>query len=373
MKKKLLPGLGLLLMTWALQAQVVITLQLPPLGLTIKPQLWNMSLVNTTGAPITAQVQMVISDAGTGHTVLTGTTPTFLLTSGVNVKTTNSLSPISYTPGTGYSIDPNPDGFLPVGVYNICYTLIKWTNDISEQVAEECITAEVEPISPPQLMQPGDSDQVIVKRPFFTWLPPTPYNSFGSLTYDWTLVEVGPTQTAAVAIEQNIPVLLQPNISFTNLQYPLSMPELDTGKIYAWRVTAKNNDAAVASSEIWTFKIHQFSNDTFSVPGKGYYAALRRQQDASYVISGDLLRFQYNHDLNSSAVQIKITDISNNHHNEIQLDSSNLNVKYGLNYIALDVGSRSGITDRHMYLLELVNDYQEHWFLKFEYRRPVEQ
>jgi hypothetical protein len=370
MKKNLLL-LAALMMGWAGRGQVVMTLQLPPLGLTIKPQLWNMSLVNTTGAAMTAQVQMVMSDVATGHTVLTGTSPTFLLRSGVNVETVSTLAPITYTSGAGYSVDPGPNGFLPVGVYNICYNITKWNNDASEAIGEECITAEVEPISPPQLMQPGDSEQVLVKRPFFTWLPPTPYNTFTSLTYDWALVEVQPTQTAAVAIQQNVPVLLQSGISFTNLQYPLSMPELDTGKIYAWRVTAKNNSSPVATSEIWTFKIHKFSTDTFSAVNKGYYSLLRRQSDASYIISSSTLRIQYTHNENSQAVQIKITDISSANQQPIGLDSSTLNVKYGVNFINLDVGSKSGITDKHMYLLELINGRNEHWYLRFEYRKPV--
>jgi hypothetical protein len=330
-----------------------------------------MSLVNTTGASMTAQVQMVMSDVSTGHTVLSGVSPTFLLSPGATVETASNLSPITYTSGAGYTVDPSPNGFLPVGVYNICYTLIKWNNDASEPVGNECITAEVEPISPPQLMQPADSDQVLIKRPFFTWLPPTPYNTFTSLTYDYTLVEVQPTQTAAVAIQQNVPVLLQSGLAFTNLQYPLSMSELDTGKLYAWRVTAKNNGAPVAASEIWTFKIHKVSHDTFTAVNKGYYALLRRQADASYIISSNTLRIQYTHNENSPTVQIKITDISSADQQAVGLDSSSLSVKYGVNFINLDVGSKSGITDKHMYLLELVNGLNEHWYLKFEYRKPV--
>lgn len=240
MKKKLLLVLGLIT-GYGLQAQVVISLQLPPLGLTIKPQLWNMSLINTTGAAIMVDVQMVMTDAGTGQTVMTAATPSFLLPAGAKVINANTVAPISYTAGAGYTIDANPNGFLPVGVYNICYNVTRRTDHISDQVADECITAEVEPISPPQLIQPGDSDRVLLRRPFFTWLPPTPYNTFSNLLYDWVLVEVQPTQSAADAIQQNVPVFLQSNISFTGLQYPLSMPELDTNKLYAWRVTAKNN------------------------------------------------------------------------------------------------------------------------------------
>lgn len=371
MKRKLLLIVGLM-MGWCGQAQVVITLQLPPLGLTIKPQLWNMSLINTTGASMTAHLQMIMTDAGTGQTVLTATTPSFLLPAGAKPISAATVTPVAYTAGAGYNIDANPNGFLPVGVYNICYILTRLTNEISEQIADECVTAEVEPISPPQLIQPSDSDQVLLRRPFFTWLPPTPYNTFSNLRYDWVLVEVQSTQSGPDAIQQNVPVLLQSNISFTSLQYPLSMPELDTGKIYAWRVTAKNNLSPIANSEVWSFSIQKFSTDTFSAPNKGFYAQVRREQDASYSISGSILRFLYQHEVNSNTVQIKITDISNTAHQTVQLDSSYLAVKYGANYMSLDL-SNKGLTDHHMYLLDLTNERNEHWFLKFEYRRPDEQ
>lgn len=366
MKLKLLLVIGML-MGWGLQAQVVVSLQLPPLGLTIKPQLWNMSLINTTGAAMSVDLQMVMTDAGTGQTVLSATTPTFLLTAGARVINAGSVAPITYTVGAGYTIDANPNGFLPVGVYNICYIVNRWTNDISEQIADECVTAEVEPISPPQLIQPGDSDRVLPRRPFFTWLPPTPYNTFSNLLYDWVLVEVQPTQSAADAIQQNMPVLLQSNISFTSLQYPLSMPELDTGKIYAWRVTAKNNLSPIANSEVWSFSMQKFTTDTFHAPSKGYYAQLRREQDASYVISGNMLRFAYRHEINSNTIQVKVTDISNTTHQAVELDAEHLAVKYGANYLELDLDHK-GLTDRHMYLLDITNDRNEHWYLKFEFR-----
>jgi hypothetical protein len=367
MNPKLLLLVGLLL-SCGLQAQVVITLQLPPLGLTVKPQLWNMSLINTTGAAMNAQLQMVMTDAGTGQTVLTATTPTFLLPGGAKPINAGTVAPVAYTGGAGYAIDANPNGFLPVGVYNICYTLTKWNNDISEQIAEECVTAEVEPISPPQLIQPADSDRVIFPRPVFTWLPPTPYNTFSNLLYDWLLVEVQATQSAADAIQQNVPVFLQSNISFASLQYPLSMPELDTGKLYAWRVTAKNNLSPIANSEVWSFRIQKNANDSFKAVNKGLYAPLRREQGPSYVITNSVIRFLYQHEMNSNSVQVKISDINKTAQQVVHLDSTDLAVRSGTNYLSLDLGN-AGLTDKHMYLLELINDRSEHWYLKFEYRQ----
>jgi hypothetical protein len=371
MRQKLLLIL-VLLMGECLQAQVVVTLQLPPLGLTIKPQLWNMAFVNTSGASVAVEIQMVMTDVGTGQMVLTATTPSIILPAGTKVINAGMVSPVTYTAGAGYNIDANPNGFLPVGVYNICYTITRWTNDVSDQVADECVTAEVEPISPPQLMQPGDSDRVIVRRPFFTWLPPTPYNAFSNLLYDFLLVEVQPTQSGADAIQQNIPVYLQSNISFTSLQYPLSMPELDTGKIYAWRVTAKNNLSPIANSEVWSFTIQQPVSDTVRISNKGWYVSLRRSPDASYAISGSMLRFLYQHELNSPSVHIKVTDVSKSTQQNVPLDSSVLAVKYGANYVDLDLGN-SGLVNKHMYVLTLVNDRNEVWYLKFEYRQSTGQ
>jgi hypothetical protein len=372
MKKKLLSGL-VLMIGWCLQAQVIVTPQLPPMGLTIKPQLWNLSVVNSTGAPMNAQLQMIMTDATTNQTVLTGSSPQFVLPAGMKVITANDVAPVSYTTGVGYSIDPGPNGFLPVGVYTVCFTLTKWTNDISEQLAEECITAEIEPVSPPQLVQPADSEQVFPRWPFFTWLPPQPYNAFTNLQYDWVLVQVQPMQSAADAIQQNLPVLTMPNIVFTNLQYPLSMPELEPGAIYAWRVTAKNNGMTVANSEIWSFSTGHNQADTLRGKPKGYYTALKREQDASYIICNGILHYTYLHELSSHSVTLKITDISKPDRKQLQLDSATCSVKYGLNYLDLDVSDVSDIIDRHMYLMELVNDRQERWYLKFEYRKPEQE
>lgn len=370
MKQKLLLLIGLI-MGWGLHAQVVVTLQLPPLGLTIKPQLWNMSLINTTGASMTAEIQMIMTDAGTGQTVLTATTPSFILPAGVKAINAATVTPITYTVGAGYNIDASPNGFLPVGVFNICYTVTRWNNDVSDPVADDCVTAEVEPISPPQLIQPADSDRVLLRRPFFTWLPPTPFNTFSNLLYDWVLVEVQPTQSAADAIQQNVPVFFQSNISFTSLQYPLSMPELDTNKLYAWRVTAKNNLSPIANSEVWSFSLQKYTNDTVTTFKRSSYAPVRRVQDASYIISGNTLHFLYQHEINNNAVQISITDISHTVHQAVQLNSSQLTVKYGANYLDLDL-SNEKLTNRHIYLLELTNERNEHWYLKFEYKQQLQ-
>lgn len=369
--KKWLLFLLVLLSVSAGQAQVIFTPQLPPLGLTVKPQLWSFSLINAGNTAINVKVEMVLKDASNNQTVLSGVSRIFNLPMGIKQVQLAEVLPVTYTLGVpGYGVDISQDGFLPVGTFTICYTVIKVLNDAPEQVGEECITTQVEPLSPPQLILPVDSERVEVARPFFTWLPPSPFTLFNNLRYDWVLVELLPTQSASDAVQQNIPVLSQQGLTFTNFQYPLSMPELDTSKYYAWRVTAKNNSSPIANSEAWVFKVRKFGVDTTVHRSSGYYLTLKKEEDAAATACSGILRYEFLNELNATEVELRVYDISTPNRREIVLDSVGYAVKYGQNFLQLDLTEYSAIKDRHIYLLELINARKESWYLKFEYRKP---
>lgn len=363
-----------MLLTAIMQGQVVMTLQLPPLGLTIKPQLWNLSLINTLDEALTVRIEMEMTDISTGLRVFKGTSRTFSLPRGTKQVQQGDLAPINYEAGNpGYAVDLSPDGFLPVGVFNICYAVLRVNNDAPEQLTEECITLEVEPLSPPQLVIPLDSEYVEFTRPFFAWMPPAPVNSYSTMLYDWILVEVQPTQTAADAIQQNIPVFTQQNVLQTTFQYPLSMPELDSSKLYAWRITAKNNTSPVANSEIWTFRVRKYEQGVTPVVPPGYFAKMHREENSAFTICTGILRFEFQYDQNIPAASILIYDISSNQRKRIDLDSTTFSMKYGQNFIQLDLRETSGIINNHMYLVELTDGKNEKWFLKFELRENQNQ
>ena len=357
------------LLAGSMQAQVILNLQLPPMGLTVKPQLWNMSLVNTGTVNFDVRVEVVLTDVSTGQRVLTGTSTIFSLPKGVKQVRMADVVPVTYSIGNpGYMVDPGQDGFLPVGVFTVCYSVVT-VGEVPEKLSEECETVEVEPVSPPQLVMPADNEELVVTRPVFAWLPPAPYNSPNSLLYDWLLVEVQPTQSAADAIQQNIPVLARGNVSFTSFQYPLSMAELDTAKTYAWRITAKNNSSAIANSEVWTFRIKKDNPDSKTNTPTAYFARLHKEEGAAYVLCNGILRFEYTNEINSNEVGIKIIDISSAARKQIVLDSSTYTVRMGQNFMQLDLRDTPGMISKHMYLLELRNAKQEKWYLRFEYRK----
>jgi hypothetical protein len=370
--RKILFFIVLLFLGRNTHAQVVLNLQLPPLGLTIKPQLWNLSLVNTSAQDLQVRIEMVMTDVSNNQRVLTGTSKLILLPRGVKQLQLSDVMPITYNPGSpGYAVDPSPEGFLPIGLFNICYTVIRVQSDEVDRLGEECETIEVEPISPPQLMMPLDEEQVDITRPFFAWIPPSPFNTLNSLLFDWVLVEVQATQSPADAIQQNVPVLSRQNISFTNLQYPLSAPELDSSKLYAWRITAKNNMSPIANSEVWSFRVRQFAPDTGSIKRSvDLFVKLNRTESAAYTLCNGVLRYEYLQEINQPHVQVAIYDISDASRKQVQLDSSSIPVRFGQNFHQIDLRSNSGMVDRHMYLMELVNGTGEKWYLKFEYRKP---
>ncbi|NII28600.1 hypothetical protein HB364_26185 [Pseudoflavitalea sp. X16] len=367
--KKIFLFIVLLFVGWHAHAQVVLNLQLPPLGLTIKPQLWNLSLVNTSAQDLQVRIEMVMTDVSNNQRVLTGTSKLILLPRGVKQLQLSDVMPITYNPGSpGYAVDPSPEGFLPIGLFNICYTVIRVQSDEVDRLGEECETIEVEPISPPQLMMPLDEEQVDITRPFFAWIPPSPFNTLNSLLFDWVLVEVQATQSPADAIQQNVPVLSRQNISFTNLQYPLSAPELDSSKLYAWRITAKNNMSPIANSEVWSFRVRRYGPDTIAATGTGYFAKLYREEGAAFAICTGVLRFEYLNELNSAAINLRLFDISTAMRKQITLDSTDQQVRLGQNFVQVDLRQTSGMIHKHMYLLEVENARGEKRYLKFEYR-----
>ena len=369
MKRILLVSV-ILMLSLLMEGQVTMQLQVPPLGLTIKPQLWNLSLVNASHTAYAVRIEMTMTDISNNQRVLSGSTKTFILGRGAMPIQVKDVVPITYNSGTVVSIDPSPDGFLPLGIYNICYTLIRNGKDLDETIAEVCETFEIEPLSPPQLISPADQEKVELLRPMFSWLPPAPVNTFAFLLYDMIVVEVQPTQSPADAIQMNPPVFSRQRITLTNLQYPQAAPMLDTGKVYAWRVSARNNQVLTAHSEIASFTIVNEKIDNITEQKAMYYSRLQPTEDAAFALCKGLLRFEYNNQNNQQQLQYKLFDISNNSRSEISTGGNQQPLRYGQNYLELDLRKLSGIVKKHFYLLEVIGAGADKWYLKFEYREP---
>lgn len=236
------------------KGQVNINPFLPTSGIVQKSQLWNFLLVSGSPVPLSVSVKLTVSSTADNQPVLTGYTPVFLLNPGAKQFSQASFSPLTYTyPSPTFNIDRDPNGMLPIGSFQVCYTVVKYESDLYWDIANECSAIDVLPLLPPQLAFPLDKDTVQTLCPQFAWLPPSPGNMFTNLTYDFELAELRPGQVPMDALAQNLPVYATGNITSTILPYPPAGSPLRQGKRYAWRVYARNNGQVTARSDVWTF------------------------------------------------------------------------------------------------------------------------
>lgn len=343
------------------RAQVSMTLQVPPTGVLVKNQLWNMLLVNTGNRGVLIRVSLVLLDEKTSQPVLTATSMPFLLNKGARQIQAKDLSPIQYTySGAAFRSDQGPNGFLPAGSYQACYT-VSSTEKGSVSLVENCIQVNVDPLSPPLLNTPADEARIYTPYPQFTWLPPTPLGLFSDLTYTFILVEVLPGQGKGDAIQQNIPVYSGGFIKNLYMNYPSSFRTLDTSRLYAWRIVAMNNGQAAAMSDIWTFRVA-------AVTGKLQkreepFIDLKRGLDPSIASGGTTLKLSYENTPADTLIHYSITAL-NDPGNPIVQDGQ-LPLRNGRNLLEVPLLKKGRYEEQKVYLFKVVNSRNESWTVKF--------
>lgn len=156
----------------------------------------------------------------------------------------------------------NLTGSFPSGSYEICYNAYCVTSDCDglglDVVYDElayCFEVVVEPPTPILLSFPEDKSEIEWARPTFIWIPPMPIGQISGFNYLMTLTEKDEYQTCTDAIMRNRPMYRQSGIDIPTLPYSSELDDLDTGKIYCWKVEGWNDGLNLANSEIWEFKL----------------------------------------------------------------------------------------------------------------------
>jgi hypothetical protein len=351
----------LILGTITSRAQISMTLQVPPIGVLVKNQLWNMLLVNTSNKTLMIRINMVLLDEKTNQPVLTGTTLPFVLDKGARQIQAKDLGPIEYTyNGPAVLADRDANGLLPIGNYQACYSVFTTTK--SATLVENCIQLAVDPLSPPLLNTPADEGKIFTDYPQFTWLPPTPLGIFSDLSYDLVLVEVLSGQGKADAIQQNIPIYSGGFIRNLYLNYPSSYRSLDTAHLYAWRIVAMNNGLPAAMSDIWTFRVAPPPRLSAKTQSNAYFE-LKRGLDPSAVSSGSTLKITYDNIPADTVVNYTITNLDDPGNPVVQ--SGLVRLDKGHNFLNILLKRNSGWAQRKIYLFRFVNSRNEEWTVKF--------
>src|SRR5215218_4769072 len=118
--------------------QLLVNLNLPPQGIVEKMQLWPITLINTTNTILTVRIDLMISDAISGTPVLSASTKSININPGTTQINNASLQPIQYNVlGLGYNIDASPNGLLPFGDFEACYSFMVNQGDAVVKLVEE--------------------------------------------------------------------------------------------------------------------------------------------------------------------------------------------------------------------------------------------
>ena len=365
--------LGMIMSALQSNPQLLVNLQLPPNGIIQKSQLWNMTLTNAGTTTLSIHIEILFTDVVNSLQVMSAATQVITIAPGAMHLNNSLLQPIQYNVlSTAYTVDPSPNGLLPVGDFELCYSFMSHSIDGVEKSAEECQELIIEPLSPPQLVYPYDQAIIETKNPQLTWLPPMPVSLFTNLKYDLDLVEVFPNQSPADAIQQNLPLFHQQSVAATTLLYPVNAPPLELNKQYAWRIIAKSSEMQVGQSETWVFSVNEFAQVdnilSFDLP----FAKLKKDDGGGYAIFVNELRFDYLNDIADTSWNLAVYDLSSTEKKQVNLVMDSIAIKPGQNLVRYDITNITDLINKHIYLLEVINSRNEAWRLRFEYRKSEE-
>jgi hypothetical protein len=318
-------------------SQVSVSLHEPPAGIVQNSQLWNITLICAGNSPITVTIGLSLFDTRDNQPLLTASSKQITLSGGIRQLRMTDLGPIDYNyVSPGFNLNRLPESFLPIGNYRACYAIYGGSKESEGIIAEDCISIEVQPLSPPQLNLPADSGVVESPYPQFSWLPPAPLMLFNNLNYDLLVTEVFAGQTPEAAIQENLPVYFVPRITGMFNSYPASGKSLDTGRVYAWRIVAKNDEMFAAQTEVWTFMLSNKKNK-LPVPTNGNYLTLKTNDifTSTGIIPDRVLGLKYYSYDKTHDAEIKFL----NEKGEV-IKVARKKIQYGENYLVFELENR---------------------------------
>lgn len=348
----------MLVLPLLIKAQVSVNVQAPPAGLVSKEQLWNLILVNNNADILDITMQLDLQDALTGQVVFSASTGNLLLSKGVKMVKAGDLQPVSYT----FSLADFAKTYLPMGSYVACYQVINTSGRKEVPVARECVRINIDPLSPPLLSSPSDKSLVQSPYPQFTWMPPTPADMFSSLNYDLLVTEILEGQSATEAIQYNTPIYSKSNITQPYESYASSFTKLDTGKVYAWQVVAKNGLNYAAKTEVWTFKIAPPSW-VQQIIEQTPFIKMKRENPERGIAPNGILKISYTNETADTSVMVQVKQVNAMSGETVGFA---LKINRGENLLQKDLQKLLPLKDGIIYEATIRNSRGEIWRVLFE-------
>lgn len=344
---------------------------------------WNLDVQFTGAAKL--NIYMIAIVSAKGKPVCTIKSGAFQLVPGAQSysATTVNTSLLTYHSQAIADIE-SITGSFPSGTYTVCYNAYCVTGDCDGQGSDalyneypECFELLVEPPTPILLAIPEDKAELEWKRPTFNWIPPMPIATVNGFNYRYILVERSKNQSCPDAVIRNRPMYYQIGIDQPTLPYPAEMNDLDTGKVYCWKVDGLVESVPVAQSEVWEFRLKPEEiekKDTFK------FAKFTTRLDAGNIqvrsnsvlyfvctgsYNGEFLRIQMSGDDNYSYLiennQIGVEKVEIARPNEY----TNVLQHFGINKYSMDLSKIPGLATGY-FTLEVLGENHVPYFLKIQ-------
>jgi hypothetical protein len=336
-------------------AQVTIQAPYPAAGLVQLNQLWNLTLVNGTTTPIDGRVEMVLKDRESGIELLTATSSMFTIPKGSVSLNINKLSPVQYN---WLAMDPSGalNSLLPSGNYIVCYSFTRILAEKQDQLAEECASFDVERLSPPMLIFPGDSALLDAYPGQFTWTPPAPAGMTRHLHYEIIITEIKEGQKADEAIQSNVSFYNEGHVVNNFMTYPAALPAFEKEKWYAWQIVARDDKNYAGKSEVWVFTVKKKNPLDMIIKGTPYIRMKTDMQETGIAPNG-FLKLSYFNRSNDSTATIFISDLSSG--NEKKPRSVTIRIIPGENQIMINIKKLISFSEQSTYKAEIISSLGE--------------
>ncbi len=333
-------------------------IQYPLTGLEFKvTDIFKADIQNAGQSSYRIIISATVINSANGQKVLTAQSAVVDCTPGFKTLSESWLTPRYQF----YSSVAEQTGYLPYGNYELCIKAVQVSGS-QEELANACQSLELNPMSPPILVNPEHESTVYEKRPLLVWLPPMPVGR-NKVVYDLRLVEILPNQTAYDAIQRNFAIVEKQNIKGTTLQYPANSIALEPLKRYAWQVWAKTEERKpIGETEIWWFTLKNEEEKDTSKRADAY-GLLQKNADNGYItVTDNRLYFQFDERYNANELVYKIFNSNGNEvggkcHTAINKDP-------GLNKYHLDLIDCNDIR-KGMFILKVTNEKSEVYQLRF--------
>jgi hypothetical protein len=299
----------------------------------LKAQLWNLTISYTGSAPVQGRIQLDMKDIQTHQSVLSAVSTSFRVASGATMVQMQSMEPIVYSYNSPVVIDRSANGMLPLGQYQVCYQLLLTYGENQNAVAEDCEEIAVEPLSPPLLTMPENDSVLSVLTPNFMWVPPAPVTMFAELTYDVLISEVYEGQSITDAVQKNLPLQQAQGLSQPFLSFPLTGPQLEDGKTYAWQVVARDQRQYAAKSEVWSFRTP--ANKAATSNNNSMYMLMDGRPSGVGTSDSSMLHIKYISSVTAYSSPVQVRDQSGN-----VLLTTQCTIRQGDNYLDIPLNGR---------------------------------